>query len=297
MKRTWNFVAALFAALLLCSQVGAAGSLKVHFLDVGQGDAILIQSPSGQNVLYDGGEPVELVSSYLKALQVGTLDLVIASHNHVDHLGGIPSVLRDFRPRFIMDNGVPATSGAYRDTMRVASEVGTQLLEPTARQIALGDVALQVIPPPHVSSEQNVNSVGLILSYGRFRLSMAGDAEGPEWDWWMRHFRDLLRPVMVHKSSHHGSRNGDVLAALQLLRPAVVVVSCGRNNGYGHPSSQALQMYATAGAQVRRTDTEGPLLLTAEESGDFEINTETIVGMSDRRSRASDRIGPVPGLR
>ena len=122
--------------------------LRIAFLDVGQGDAVLIESPSGQAVLYDGGPAAETALRYLEQRGVDTLDLVVASHNHADHIGGLAAVLRRYRPRFYLDNGVPATTQTYRRVLQAVEAAGSQLLEPTSRRINLGDVVLHVLPPP-----------------------------------------------------------------------------------------------------------------------------------------------------
>lgn len=106
---------------------------------------------------------------------------MIASHNHADHTGGIAEVVRLFKPRFYMDNGVPATTLTQAKVLEAVSNAGSQLLEPTDRRIALGDVSLHVIPPPGIpDSDHNDNSIGIAVEYGRFRLSLAGDAEPRE---------------------------------------------------------------------------------------------------------------------
>ena len=140
---------------------------------VGQGDAILIQSPSGQNVVYDGGPGRTRMVEHLEALEVTRVDLIVSSHNHADHIGGLAEVLRRYRPRLYLDNGVPATTLTYRRVLEAAGAAGSELLEPMARRISLGDVVLHVVPPPGIPGwDQNNNSVGLIVEYGSFRLSL-----------------------------------------------------------------------------------------------------------------------------
>src|SRR5688572_8134548 len=209
--------------------------LRVHFIDVGQGDAVLVQSPSGQNVVYDAGEHPTKVRDYLIGLGISTLSLVIASHNHADHIGGLAEVVRHFRPQFFMDNRVPATTQTYERVQEAVSAVGSQLLEPTARRITAGDVFLTVVPPPGIPDwDQNDNSIGAVVEYGTFRLSLAGDAEPREWAWWRTHASEWLRPVHVHKASHHGSMNGDTAEGVALLIPKVVVLGVGASNTDGH---------------------------------------------------------------
>ena len=248
--------------------------LRIAFLDVGQGDAILIESPSGQAVLYDGGPSSEAALRYLEQRGVDTLDLVVASHNHADHIGGLAAVLRRYRPRFYLDNGVPATTQTYRRVLQAVEAAGSQLLEPTSRRISLGEVVLHVLPPPgQPGGDQNNNSVGLLVEYGTFRLLLAGDAEGRQWEWWLRQPAALLQPVHVHKASHHGSRNGDTATALNRVRPEVVIIGVG-GNSYGHPHADALGLYQIQGATVYRTDQHGTVVVKAQQSGQYRIAVE-----------------------
>lgn len=258
--------------LLAWATPALAQSLKVHFFDVGQGDGVLIQSPSGQNVVYDGGERATQMREHLQALGVSHIDLIIASHNHADHIGGLTDVVRQFPPRFYMDNGIPATTQTYRRLLEAVTASGAQLLAPTARRIALGDVSIVVLAPPGVPAwEQNNNSVGIIVEYGTFRLLLAGDAEPRQWAWWLEHQSGLLGRVQVHKASHHGSRNGDTAASITRLAPEVVVISAGRGNSYGHPNPEMLRLYAEGGATTYRTDLHGTILVDVPPSGRYTV--------------------------
>ena len=274
-----NRLRALLALTLLLLWAPDLGTqqqpLRVHFIDVGQGDAVLIQSPSGQNVLYDGGEDPVRVRDYLVAQGISEVGLVIASHNHADHIGGLAEVLRAFRPQFYMDNGIPATTLTYARVLEAVAAAGSQLLEPTTRRITLGDVSLLIVPPPGLPAwDQNDNSIGVVVEYGTFRLSLAGDAEPREWAWWNVHNREWMTPVHVHKASHHGSINGDTAAGLSSLSPKVVIVSAGLGNSYGHPDAEALRLYADAGATVYRTDTNGTVVVEAQASGTYTVRVE-----------------------
>lgn len=246
--------------------------LRIHVFDVGQGDAVLIQSPSGQNVVYDGGDNTTRMRDYLTGLGVFQVGLVIGSHNHADHIGGLGEVLRLFRPQFYMDNGVPATTQTYARLLEAVATAGSQLLEPISRRVLLGDASLVVVPPPGIADwDQNDNSIGIVVEYGNFRLSLGGDAEPRQWAWWMTHHAELLGPVHVHKASHHGSINGDTAAGIAQLSPDIVVVSAGQGNSYEHPDREALRLYAEQGAAVYRTDLHGTIVIEAQASGAYTV--------------------------
>lgn len=272
-RRLVATVGLLFAWFILAD---AQAPLRVYFFDVGQGDAVLIQSPSGKAVLYDAGDSPDKIRSHLRSVGVTSLDLAIASHNHADHIGGMAEVLRSFSPRFYMDNGVPATTGTYRGVLAAAADAGIQLLEPTNRQVLLGNEAsLTVLPPTgNPGWEQNDNAVGAILTYGKFRMSLAGDAEQRQWDWWEERYPALLAHVQIHKASHHGSDHGDTAGALLALSPEAVVISVGRNNLYQHPRPKALQLYAERRSVVYRTDLNGTIIVEAEPTGKYVVRVQ-----------------------
>lgn len=266
-------VVLISALLFFWTPTSAQNLPRVHFFDVGQGDAILIQSPSGQNAVYDGGPNGASLLARVNQLKVGKIDLVIASHNHADHISGLAGVLERFRPRFYMDNGIPATTLTYQGVLLAGQRAGSQLLEPTARRLSMGDVVLQVLPPPgNPGWEQNDNSIGIIVEYGEFRLSLAGDAQQREWAWWLASHSNLLRAVHVHKASHHGSRNGDSGGAIERLAPKTVIVGVGATNAYGHPDPEALLLYRNA--TVYRTDLHGTVVVEADRSGRYTVLTE-----------------------
>lgn len=270
-------ILALFAAILSCGSIAAGQDpYRIYFFDVGQGDAVFIRSPNGPNVLYDAGNSPTKIIALLDAINAGRVDLVVASHNHVDHIGGLAEVIRRYRPRFYLDNGLPATTLTYRRVLEAVQSAGSQVLEPTSRQIRIGEGAvIDVLPPPGIPAwDQNDNAVGLILSIGAFRLSLGGDAEQRQWDWWMEHHPKLFQRVQVHKASHHGSTNGDTPAALAWLSPKAVIISVGQNNGFGHPRPEMLRLYANHGSVIYRTDVNGTILVDVEPSGRHSIRVE-----------------------
>ena len=271
--------------LMLLVLIGCKSSperLTLSFIDVGQGDAVLIRSPSGQNVLYDGGRPAAEVLGYLQAAGVKNLELVIASHADADHIGGLEAVVRSYKPRLFMDNGLPHDTQTYRGLLRAVKDAGSQLVPPTARRIGLGDASLQVIPPPRDASlSSNDHSVGIIVSYGKFRAALTGDAERPEFEWWLENVPNLLEPVAVYKAAHHGSPNGDSEASIATFKPKTVVISVGRDNAYGHPSAEALALYQGAGAEIYRTDQSGTVSVSAAQNGSYQVSLSPTATTTD----------------
>ena len=250
-----------------------SGGLELHFIDIGQGDSILIRSPSGQNVLIDGGRKDDDALEYLRSVGVTSLELVIASHADADHIGGLEEVVRAYEPSFFMDNGISHDTATYRELLEAVRDAGSQLVSPTERRIGLGDASLQVIPPPGDESiGNNDNSVGVVVSYGKFDAALTGDAEQLEFSWWQENVPNLLREVEVYKAAHHGSPNGDSSESMTAFSPETVVITVGADNDYGHPSGTALELYDEAGATVYRTDKSGTVIVTASANGDYTVD-------------------------
>ncbi len=269
--RTVAATLALTIALLL----GLAAALEIHLVDVGQGDGVLIALPDGRHVVVDAGNDDGAMLRYLRANGVTALALVVASHAHADHIGGLPSVLDAFPPPFVLDNGVAHTTLTYERYLDAVERSGAALLEPTARTLTLGEVRLHVLPSPREPAwGHNDNSVGVIIEYGDFRASLTGDAEARLFAWWIETVPDQLRDVHVHKASHHGSANGDTDEALARLRPEVIVASVGADNRYGHPHPATVAMYRRHGATLYRTDHHGSVVIEAAPDGSFSLTTE-----------------------
>ena len=286
-------IIALLAALAWAPAVPAQEpptppAIRIHFVDVGQGDGVLVQTPTG-NVVYDAGEHPERMREYLAAVGISSVGVVIASHNHADHIGGLPSLVRAFRPVYYMDNGIPASTQVYARVLEAIAAAGTQLIQPTARKVVMGNASLTIVPPPGIPDwDQNDNSIGVVIEYGEFRLSLTGDSEPREWAWWRVHQPEWLqRPVHVHKASHHGSSNGDTIEGITALSPEVVVVGAGVGNTYGHPDPTALRLYAEAGGRVFRTDFHGTVIVEAQLSGAYTVHVE-------RGEGAQPPPGPMP---
>ena len=267
----------LMLLLTACStaQPVNAQALTLHFIDVGQGDSVLIQSPSGQNVLYDGGRRDDDALAYLQSVGVTKLDLVIASHADADHIGGLEAVIRYYQPPLFLDNGLTHPTQTYEGLLRAVRDAGSQLVPPTARRIGLGDASLQILPPPDDPSlSNNDHSVGVIVSYGEFSAAMTADAEQAEFAWWLANVPELLKPVEVYKAAHHGSRNGDSPDSVETFQPKAVVISVGLDNSYGHPSTEALALYDSIGARVYRTDLQGTIVVTISADSSYRVNAD-----------------------
>lgn len=250
----------------------SARTLTIHQLDVGQGDAALLTTSGGRRILIDAGPDADDVAMMLAGAGVDTLDLVIASHNHADHIGGMRRVLDAFVVRAYVENGIPQPTATYRRTLAALEvEPGLLYLEATDRTISVGDVQVHILAAPGADASQNNNSVGVVVEHGAFRALYTGDSEVPELTGWLRQQR--VPRVAVVKVAHHGSGNGTTTAWVRATSPALALVSVGGRNAYGHPATQAMLQWSSAGAQVLRTDLHGTIEIAARPDGRFTVRT------------------------
>jgi len=248
----------------------AAEQVLVHFLDVGQGDAALVQTPDGKNVLIDGGdsEAGEGVVAYLRELGVASLDLVIATHAHEDHLGGLIDVLREVPVKAVLDSGYAHGTATQQEFLRLVAEKGTPLhLARAGDRIKAGAATLEVLAPEEpllegTESDVNNNSVVVRLVYGDTAFLFAGDMEEAERERLLQSGQEVRSDVL--KVAHHGSRNGTDPAFVAAVRPQIAVISCAARNDYGHPHKQALQALRRGRVHVYATDENGTVVVASD---------------------------------
>ena len=269
--RATRFLSIALAAITLLTIACAHKSLDVTFLDVGQGDAVLIQAPTGQTVLVDAGaaDPV----SKLLTHGVEQIDLLVASHPHADHIGGMDEILEAFPIRTYLDNGMPYTTDAYQRVMTaIEARPNLTYLSPEPRTITLGETTIEVLDGYTSRTHVNNGSLALLVRHGEFSLLLTGDAETAALRYLTRSY--AVPNVTVLKASHHGSDNGFTDSLLAVARPDVVVISVGAGNGFGHPGPQALSAYLSASVLVYRTDIHGSVTVRGFPDGSYQVVTE-----------------------
>ncbi len=242
--------------------------LRVTFLDVGQGDAVLLQAPEGQTALVDAGR--SNVVPLLREMGVERIDLLVATHPHADHIGGMAGVIQAMPVRFYMDNGQTHSTDTYERLM-AALDARPEItyLEAEPRTISLGSAEIEVLPLlPRGTTDHNNRSVALVVRFGEFRALLSGDSEVRQ----LTHLvgQGAVPALTLLKAPHHGSDNGFTRAFLEAARPEVVVISVGRN-GYGHPRPAALRAFAGVGATVLRTDLEGHVAILGRPDGGYSV--------------------------
>lgn len=262
----------VFAALpWLAAQHAPDGRLHLYALDVGQGDALLIITPDGKQVLVDGGADPQLLLA-----RVGThippwdrtLDVLVLTHADGDHLGGLPGLLERYDVGMVVQPGLSDKTALWEAWETALAAEQARLVEARRGQrFEMGHgVWLDVLGPPrpYVQSErlENDNSVVMRLRYGRFCALLTGDIEAPAEAELVR--SGMLTPCAVLKVAHHGSDSSTTRPFLDAVRSRFALISVGADNRYGHPDDVVLERLREAGVRVWRTDEDGTLHIATD---------------------------------
>lgn len=304
MKRYKALVVLMIAAIIMsissCSSPEAMGasavnsgerSLKIHFIDVGQADAILVQGPQDQNIMIDAGNNAdsEAVVSYIRKQGVKDFKAVIGTHPHEDHIGGIDAVIKNFNVEKVYMPKVAHTSESFREVLNAVSDNGIKI-DTAAKGVSLplsGMDAEFIGPAGDEYEELNNYSAVLKLTYGETVFLFQGDAEAES-------ERDILESSMkgelkadVIKLGHHGSATSTTPKYLDSVSPEYAVISVGRENDYGHPEKETLELLKSRGIPVYRTDESGTIV--AESDGkNIKFNTDP--ASYEQTSKADDAV-------
>lgn len=242
--------------------------LTVHFIDVGQGDCILIKYES-TNILIDSGEKGngDAVTNYLDYQGIETLDYVIATHPHSDHIGSMPEVFEEFKvnnvliPRLTHNN--VASTKTYESFLSCISASGAKASYAAVGEgYVSGEMSFEILAPLTQYEELNNMSVVIRLDFGETSFLFTGDAQNESENAMLKSGANL--DVDVLKSGHHGSRYSSSTQFLQAVSPELTVISCGESNSYGHPHEETLKRLENLSSEVLRTDLAGTIVLGSD---------------------------------
>lgn len=271
LSRRVVLVVGTFAAILVFAWASSQpdGRLHIAFLDVAQGDAIFIQTPSGRQILVDGGNFPSILNDQLGRQMPfwdRDIDILVATHPDSDHVAGLAGVFKRYQVGQLITNGQGMhESETYDTVLRTAVEQGTSIHTAQAGEIIrIGDgVRLEVLHPSNTLSDgRNENSVVLRLVYGDFSLLLTGDTGVASEQMLLTNKQPLQSLVL--KAGHHGSDTSSSLPFLTAVRPQIIVISVGADNRFGHPSPEVLERAQAVGASVLRTDKMGTIQVATD---------------------------------
>ncbi|QDY32645.1 cell wall-binding repeat-containing protein [Clostridium sporogenes] len=243
------------------------GPVTVHYINVGQGDSILIQQ-DGHNMLIDAGTNASesIVVNYLKSKGVAKLDYVIGTHPHEDHIGGLDKVIDNFAVEKVIMPKVTHTTQTFKDVITSIQNKGLKITVPTVGdKYSLGAADFTILAPNN-SSYRNLNNYSIVikLKFGNRAFIFTGDAESLSEGEILAKQLDITGDVL--KLGHHGSKTSTSQNFLNKVNPKYAVVSCGKNNSYKHPHQETLNKLKVKNIKVYRTDEAGTITATSNGS-------------------------------
>lgn len=249
-------------------------------LDIGQGDATLIQTKE-QTIMIDTGDIDERdnLVKLLKERNITTIDKLIITHPHADHLGGAYAVFKNFEVKEVYDNGDPTTTQTYKTYLKNIKEKKIKYQQLSANdELDFGSgVKFKVFSPTKqmLKSGDDLNNNSLVgqLKYNDFTMMFTGDAEKEAEENMVKTYGNELASLVL-KSPHHGSRTSSSEAFLKQVDAKTVLISLGAGNEYGHPHKQTMERYKKLGMKVYETDKNGSITITSDGSKDYKITTE-----------------------
>ena len=290
-----NMVVAIVAtAILILSIIGyitdAIGNLKdalfpkaiehkdsyVQMLDVGQGDSILLSS-GGKSALIDTGikSYADDVTDALRAKGIKTLDCLIITHNHSDHMGGIVPISENFKIKKIIVPDLNKTDERTDKMQEAISNVkekgGESVTAKKGMSFTLGDFSIDVLGCYYDEKDENDRSIIVKAKIGKWKFLFTGDAQKPVEENLLQDGADVKCDVL--KLGHHGSMYGTSEEFLEACSPSLAMISCGKGNRYSHPHDVVLMRLKEAGVQYYRTDTNGSVTFAVTEK-EIKVSTE-----------------------
>jgi len=241
--------------------------LTVRFIDVGQGDASLVITPDGSAMLIDTG-PSQSKNKLKRELDEASfkdLDFVVFTHPDEDHIGNAETVLRGYTVITVLMPDFSKNTNVYKKMMAAIEEEGIKLEYPEPNtKYELGEVEFVILAPISKYKSSNNNSIVLRLKSGQNTFLFMGDAESEAEKDMLNAYNKNVIGCDVIKVGHHGSSSSSTKEFINAVMPLYAIISCGKNNTYGHPSSAVVSRLQAAGARILRTDKDGTIIIQSD---------------------------------
>jgi competence protein ComEC len=270
-------------------ELNASGEIVVHFIDVGQADAILILHEENVILIDAGHWQRNDVVDYLNGMNITRIDLLIGTHPHSDHIGQMDKILADFDVVEVWMSGYKQDSNIYKKVYEEIDKAGVNYKEPrSGENYFLGDIEINVLNPVRLSKGIHESCLAMKVSFGEFSVMFTGDVEAEtEFEivkrsksfvpsFFERFFprNNVDLDVVVYQLGHHGSKTSSSIEFLEMMDPKLGIYSAGDGNSYGHPNEEVVLRFEEMGIPLYGTDEYGTIIIRGNADGSFEIYIE-----------------------
>ncbi|HBF7900723.1 MBL fold metallo-hydrolase [Clostridioides difficile] len=240
--------------------------LSIHMIDVGQGDSILVQTPTNKNILIDGGDEdsENIIISYLRQKRIKTIDIIIATHPDSDHIGSLDNVIKKFNVNSIYMPEQSTDSEAYQNLINSCTDknLSIQYLYKNDVLNIDNNINIYVLSPSYIQEESNLNSIVFKLTFNDNSFLFMGDAEEENEKEILHSFK--LNNINFIKIGHHGSNSSSSLEFIKKISPDIAAISCGYKNQYGHPHRKVIDNLKQNHVSIYRTDRIGDIVFYSD---------------------------------
>ncbi len=257
-------------------------AVEMHIIDVGQGDSVLFKTPMG-NVLIDAGtnSSEQSLFDYLDSQGVYDFEYCIFTHPHEDHIGGADMIFENYDVRNVIISPAVTTTRTFEIFLDALERSEANVIEAVAGdKYKLGDLEMMIMGPTVVGNQRDLNNTSVItrISYGSVRMLFTGDAEKQQEGDILHSFSSLELNCDFLKMGHHGSSTSSSDKFIDAVSPSFAAISCGRDNDYGHPHREIIQLLEKRGIEYHRTDEEGSLVYICDGKSIWFAETLGILG-------------------
>lgn len=268
------------------------GTLKTHFIDVGQAEAILLEykdSHDSYHILFDTGDwRRKDAVQYLHNLDIQSLDLVIISHPHADHIGQLEHIMKDFSVEEVWMSGNTTTSNVFQRSLEAILDSDAQYYEPTAGEsFNVGPLQIDVVHPNSLTGDLNADSITTKITYGSISFLLTGDATTSS-EQKMMNYGNIQAHIL--SLGHHGSNTSTGTSFLKAVNPEVAIYSAGRDNQYGHPHPDVVKRVKDQKIKLYGTDVHGSIIVeTNGKSYDVQTGKSGEIAVKTKNKQESNK--------